>query len=260
MATTVTGERPSLLRRAAAGAWHVPAGFVYLLRHPPLWPLALLPAALAVVLSVGGLGLSWYLVPQVENALAPSPEKVGDSLSLAASIVLGFVTLASGFLLGFALALLLTAPILEMLSRRAEGEPRGGADPGRGLAFEVLQSLKGALFFMAAVPLAFLIGLVPFVGPPMATLWGAFALGFQLTDAPLARRGMTFQEKMRWHRNWRAESVGFGLAGLVTLIVPLANLLMAPALVVGAARLVRELGGLGGAPEVRQEEALPGAV
>jgi CysZ protein len=260
MSAPEASDRPAFPRRIAAGVWHVPAAFVFLLRRPALWPLAILPAMLAVVLSFAGLVLSWYYVPRVETALAPSREQVGDFLSLAASIVLGFLTLTSGILLGLALALTLTAPILDLLSRRTEQAMAGSTpDESKGLRFEVVQSLKGALFFTAAVPVAFLLGLVPFVGPPVAALWGAFALGFQLTDGPLTRRGLTFQEKLRWHRHWKAESLGFGLAGLLTLLVPLANLLMAPALTVGAARLVRELGGLGGGPPVRQDEALASA-
>ena len=39
-------RRPSLPLRAAAGAWHVPAGFGFILRRPGLWPFAALPAAL----------------------------------------------------------------------------------------------------------------------------------------------------------------------------------------------------------------------
>src|SRR5438046_4190088 len=53
-------ERPGIFRRAAAGAWHVPAGFVFLARTPPLWPLAILPAVLAVACVVGGLFLGAY--------------------------------------------------------------------------------------------------------------------------------------------------------------------------------------------------------
>ena len=74
------------------------------------------------------------------------------------------------------------------------------------LAFFRVPLRLAALFFAAAVPLAFLVGLVPFVGPPLATLWGAFALAFQLTDGPLTRRGRNFFEKLRWHREWRPEA------------------------------------------------------
>ncbi len=233
-------------RRLAAGAWHVPAGVLFLLRHPPLWPLAALPALLAVGLSASGFVASLYLVPRVEDALGPSAEKVGDVLALMASIALGLVTLASGAMLGLGLALALTAPLLELLSQKTERRQQGlPPEQGRGLAAEVMESLRGALFFAAAVPLAFLIGLIPFVGPPLAVLWAAFALAFQFTDGPLARRGCSFTEKLRWHREWQPETLGFGLAGLVTLIVPFANLLVAPALTVGAARLVLDLYGSG---------------
>lgn len=243
---TPPATRPAGWRRAAAGAWHVPAGFFFLLRNPPLWPLAALPAALAIALSTLGLGASWYYVPRVLLAFGPARETVGDFVSLAAAIVLGLVTLVTGAMLGLGLALLLTAPLLDLLSQRTErrerGLPEGGA-PGRGLPFEIASSLRGALFFAVAVPLAFLTGLVPFVGPPLATLWGAFALAYQFTDGPLGRRGFEFGEKLRWHREWGPEAIGFGLVGLLAVLVPFANLLVAPALTVGATRLVLDLGG-----------------
>jgi uncharacterized protein involved in cysteine biosynthesis len=78
------------------------------------------------------------------------------------------------------------------------------------------------------------------VGPVAGTIWGAHALAFQQTDVPLARRGRDFRSRRAWHRRYRAESIGFGLAGLVTLIVPLANLLIGPALAVGGTLLVIE--------------------
>ena len=248
-------KRPGVLRRAAAGAWHVPAGFVFLLKNPPLWTLALLPAVLACGLALTGLVSGWYFLPRMDAALAPSPERVGDVLSLGASVALGLLTLTAGLMLGLGLALLLTAPLLDLLSQRTELRARGlTANEGRGLRFEVAQSLKGAFFFAVAVPLAFLIGLIPFAGPPLALLWGGYALAFQLTDGPLTRRGLGFGQKVSYHRQWSAELVGFGLLGLVALLVPFANLLLAPALTVGATRLVLELDDASGHEPVGQQE------
>ena len=62
-----------------------------------------------------------------------------------------------------------------------------------------------------------------------------------MTDPALTRRGLSFREKRRWHRAWRAESMGFGLAGMVGLLVPFANLLLGPALVAGGTLLVLDL-------------------
>jgi CysZ protein len=85
-----------------------------------------------------------------------------------------------------------------------------------------------------------LLSLVPLVGPVAGTLWGAHALAFQQTDVPLARRGRDFRARRAWHRRYRAESIGFGLAGLVTVLVPFAILLIGPALAAGGTLLVIE--------------------
>ena len=255
MTSAATLRRPGVVRRAAAGAWHVPAGFLFLFKNPPLWALALLPAILACGLALIGLVSAWYVLPRMDAAFAPTSEQVGDVLSLGASIVLGMLTLTTGLMLGLGLALVLTAPLLDLLSQRTERRVRGfTVDEGRGLSFEVAQSLKGAFVFALAVPLAFLIGLIPFAGPPLALLWGAHALVFQLTDGPLARRGLDFAQKQAFHRQWRAESLGFGLIGLLTLLVPVANLLLAPALTVGATRLVLDLDEASGLQAVGQDE------
>src|SRR5262245_24541167 len=47
-------SRPGAMRRAGAGAWHVAAGFAFLLRRPSLWPLAVLPTLLMVVCLASG--------------------------------------------------------------------------------------------------------------------------------------------------------------------------------------------------------------
>jgi CysZ protein len=234
--------RPGVLRRAAEGAWHVPAGFVFLFRNPRLLPLALVPALLAVFGILGGLVLGILLGPEVNARFAPSRDQMLPGLVLLATLLLWIGTLGASVTLGFAMALVLAAPVLELLSRRVEARVRGRADEAdKGLRFAVAESLRGSFYFLIAAPGIFLLGLIPIVGPVLAALWGARALSFQFTDPALGRRGLAFREKRAWHRQWLPESGGFGLAGLVTLLIPLANLLVAPALTVGATLLVLEL-------------------
>ena len=233
---------PGPLRRLAAGAWHVPAGFAFLFRNGRLLPLAVLPAFLVVVLLIAGLVLGAFVGPSVEGRLAPRPGAVAPWLGFLVSLLLWTATLGAGVVLGVALALALAAPILDQLSRRVEAQVRGRAfEHERGLRFEVAEAMRGAFYFLAAAPGVFLLGLVPLVGPVLAGLWAARALAFQLTDPPLTRRGLSFREKRAWHRRWRAESVGFGLAGILALVVPLANLALGPALAVGGTLLVLDL-------------------
>jgi uncharacterized protein involved in cysteine biosynthesis len=233
--------RPGSLRRTAAGAWHVLAGFAFLFRRPALWPWAALPILLAVACLAGGVLLAVYSVQWLENLLLPAG-KVSDTIGFLITLAIYIGTLLAGLVLGLAVALLLSAPVLEQLSRRVDALVRGEAiDRSRGLKWELAQAFRGTLYFLAAAPGVFLLSLLPLFGPPLAFLWGAHALAFQQTDAALARRGFDFAARRAWHRYWKLESLGFGMAGLVTLLVPLANLLVVPALAVGGTLLVLEL-------------------
>jgi CysZ protein len=252
-------RRPSLPVRAAAGAWHVPAGFGFILRRPGLWPFAALPAALAVLLLFLALVLGVFLGPHVEARFAPASGSAPVWVELPVSLLLWTATLGSCVFLGLGIALALASPILEQLSRQVESRARGRAvDAARGLRWEAGQAVRGSLYFLAAAPGVFLLGLIPVVGPFLSLAWGARAVAFQMTDPSLTRRGLSFSEKRLWHRAWRAESVGFGLAGMVGLLVPLANLVLGPALVAGGTLLVLDLEDVD-ADRPRAGEPAPGA-
>jgi uncharacterized protein involved in cysteine biosynthesis len=241
--------RPGTLRRAAAGAWHVPAGFAFLLRHPGLWPLATLPALLALGLLLAGAIVGVYLVPGVEARFAPAPGSLPEWVELPVSLLLWVATIGAGAFLGLGLALALAAPLLDLLSRRVESKARGRVvEAGRGLGWEIGQSLRGSLYFIVAAPVVFLLGLIPLVGPFLSVMLGARAVAMQMTDFALTRRGAGLAEKVAWHRRWMPESQGFGLAGMVGLLVPFANLLIAPSLVTGATRLVLDVEDIEGPP------------
>lgn len=264
-ASAIAARRPGAVTRAFAGAWHVPAGFAFLLRRPALWPFAALPVLLAVVLMAAGGIAGIYLVPDLARALTPEPGRVPEWVELPVSLLLWVAAVGGGIFLGLGLALLLTAPLLELLSRRVESRVRGSVgDAGHGLRWELLQSLRGGLYFLAAAPGVLLLGLIPVAGPLLSLLWGARAVAFQMTDPALTRRGMSFADKRRWHRQWLAESEGFGVAGMIGLLVPFANLLLGPALVAGGTLLVLEVEDLQGeaergraAPTLRDEGLRP---
>ena len=230
--------RPGRARRLAAGAWHVLGGFLFLLRHPRLWPLAALPALLAVLFLIVGAAVGLLSLGSVDQALALHYAWLPQPWAFAIMLALWTTTIAACVLAGLALALLLSAPILDHLSRRTEELLTGSAvDRSRGLPYEIAQAFKSALFFVAALPLVFVLGLLPLVGPLLQFVWAAHALASQLSDGPLLRRGLDGPARRRWRREWRWECLGFGAAGLLTLCVPFVT----PGLVVGMARLVVEV-------------------
>ena len=238
----VATPRPGVMRRAGAGAWHVFAGLWYLIRHPALWPLAALPTALAGVFLAGGLGLGTYSMRFLETALLPEPGRLSAGLSVVLMLALWVGALGAGVLLGLGLALLLSAPILERLSRRVEEQVRVTVPRDGGTwRWEVAQSFKSALYMLAAAPIVLLLSVIPVLGALAGLAWGAHALAMQQSEMPLARRGLDFRARWRWHRRFLAESLGFGGGALVVLMVPCANFLLAPALTVGGTLMVLEL-------------------
>jgi CysZ protein len=231
-----------VVRRAAAGAWHVPAGFALLLRSPRLWPLAALPVILATILVFFGAVLGIFLIPPVQGRVGLTPGAWPVWVEIPATLLLWTAMIGGGVFLGLALALLLATPALEQLSRQVEVQLRGAPiDSSRGLFWELAQSLRGGFYFLLAAPGVLLFGLIPVIGPLASVMWGGRAVAFQMTDPALTRRGLSFGDRRSWHRDWRPESQGFGLAGMIALLVPFANLLVGPALVAGGTLLVLSL-------------------
>jgi uncharacterized protein involved in cysteine biosynthesis len=236
----------------AAGARYVPAGFFFLVRHPRLWPLAALPSILVAVLLVLGLVAGAYVARHVAAFVTPAGLSEWLALPMRTFVSLGVA--ACGMMLGVAVALLLCAPILDRLSCRIEQLVRGVvASSGRGLRWEMWQSLHGALYFVLISPGIFALEFIPLVGPALGSLWGAHALAIDETDGPLARRGLDFKARRAWHRRWRAESLGFGITGLLPMLLFPVNLvlapLVAPSLAAGGTLLVIDL-------ERRSEETM----
>ena len=235
-------RRPGFVRRMAAGAWHLLSGVWFLLRRPSFWPLAALPMLLAVVCILSGIALGAFAIPWLETHLLPGRGKVAAGIGILLSLALYLGTLLAGAIAGLAVAMVISAPILERLSRRVEAYVRVHVvEHEGGLTWEMAQAFRGALYFLFAAPVVLLLSLIPLLGPPLGLLWGAHSVAFQQTDMPLARRGMDFGQRRAWHRQYRPESLGFGLVGLVFLFVPLANFLVAPALTVGGTLMVLEL-------------------
>ncbi|MET0555223.1 MAG: EI24 domain-containing protein, partial [Vicinamibacteria bacterium] len=223
-------------------AWHVFSGLWFLLRNPGLWPLAALPALLAAGGILLGVVLGAFSIRWFEESVLPTQGSMSPIASLLLTLAFWAGAMAAGILAGLALALMLASPVLDLLSRRVEERQNGGAPAvGAGLRWEILEAAKGIGYFLAAAPVVLIVSLIPLVGAPIALLWGSHALALQQTDPALTRRGLAFKARRGWHKRYRAESLGFGVAGWALLLIPFANLLLLPALTVGATRLVMEL-------------------
>ncbi len=233
-------ERLTPLVRFLAGISYIPGGAMFLIRNPRLWPVALSPLIVAAGLLVIGIFSGAFWAGRIEQALFGSALRSLPSwLSFVVVCGLWAGSLAAGAILALALAFALVGPLFEKLSQRVEEISGRAVSGSRGLRWEIIQSLKTAGYFALGAPVAILLGLIPFLGPLLALGFTGHRLAFQNTDAVLLRRGLDFTQRHGFHRRFRAETMGFGVASV--LLFPLLNILAVPIFVVAATRLVNDL-------------------
>lgn len=226
--------------RFFSGLWHVPAGLLYLIKTPRLWPTAAGPLLIAGVLLVVGVFTGAFWAKGVVSAL------FGGSLRqfplfFAYMVVVGIWagSLSAGAIVAVALAFVFIGPLFERLSRAVERLDGRQVNDSKGMGWELVQSLKTAGYFLLGAPVAVLLGLIPIAGPLLVIFWTGHRLAFQNTDAILLRRGMGFRARQSFHLRHRAETLGFGVGAF--FLLPILNIIAVPTLVVGATRLVLDL-------------------
>jgi uncharacterized protein involved in cysteine biosynthesis len=229
--------RPGVLRRAAAGAWQIPAAMGMLVRTPALWPVASLLSAVSSAGLAGGVLAAAYAFPWAERLTSPGPS-AHWLLTFAFTFSLCVSVIVVGIAGGLGVALLLLAPLAGSLCSKVEAELGGPARP----KISVGARRHGPWLLAAAAPGAALLGLVPLVGLAFVVCFVSAVLAAQAVAAPLASRGLDFAARREWLRCWFAESAGLGLASTVALLAPGINVLLAPTLSIAGSRLVLELG------------------
>ena len=243
------------LVRFLAGVSYIPQGAWFLLRNTRLWPVAISPLLLAALLLVIGIFSGAFWAGRVEQSL------FGGSLRSAPAwfsfvMVTGLWagSLAAGAILALALAFALLGPLFEKLSQKVEEISGLTVRGSKGLRWEIVQSVKTAAYFALSAPIAVLLGLIPFLGPLLSLGFTGHRVAFQSTDAVLLRRGMDFRQRREFHRRFRPETLGFGVASV--LLFPIMTVLAVPVFVVAATRLVNDLEGVRDTPSDEETAAI----
>lgn len=225
---------------------------VSMLGAPGLRRYVIVPILVNVVLIALLVGLlGWQINDWLNHWLSGLPHWLSWLENVLWWLVMALTTLAFCYFFTL-LANLIASPFNGMLSARVE-ELATGRPPhsGMSLAGEMWDGVTGELrrlrYYASRALVLALVSLVllfiPIANLAIAPLWfvfGAFMLAFEYLDQPMANRGMGFDDKMqRLHdRRWR--HLGFG--GTVTLLtaLPLLNLVVMPAAVIGATLLYIE--------------------
>jgi CysZ protein len=221
-------------------------GAKFIVLRPRNWPLASIPALVALVaftllatLSITG-GLS--LLPPSEDAFTWGHLKA----ILLHGLVIAVALVASA-LIAFSVAQPLSGGALETLSRRFEEAE--GLTPSVAPSGATWRTVRVTVFaLVVTVPLLVVLSLVGLLAPPalvvtipLKVVVSSFALAWDLLDYPLSIHGLGVRERLRFVRAHLGAVFGLGLAASLSLLVPGLGLLLLPVGVVGATDLSLEL-------------------
>lgn len=242
------------MRSFTSGARMLGTGLAVLLRSPRHLLLGAVPALLSAVLLLGCLGTLLHFSPDLVSWLTPFADGWADFARKALRVLLGVALIGAAAVLGalsfIALTLLVGGPFYEAIAEHAERQlgldtSGDGAGFARQLARGVRDSLKLIAVALPGAIALFLIGLIPLAGQVAAVvlgaLLGAWLLSLEMVGLVFGRRGLSFGQRHRSLREHRALVFGFGLPAYLLCLVPVLQLVVIPAAVVGGTLLAHRV-------------------
>lgn len=214
-----------------------------LLRAPALRRFVLWPVGISAVLWVLATALLVNRAGALVRALAARLPDWLDWLAWLIWPALG-VAVVVLFAYGFAvLVALLAAPFYAALARRAELllDPAAPAPPTLPLAVELWRCARAELRklgYFALIGLPLLVSLwipgVNLITGPLWLVWTAWLMAVEYLDFPAGNHGHDFRAVRALARRTPLQALGFGAVTLAGLAIPVLNLVVMPAAVVGA--------------------------
>lgn len=220
-------------------------GFSLLWSNPRAWPLAIVPAASAVLLMATFMTLSIVFVPDLIDRWTGGGGGFWVSvLSLLAQIV---AVIASVFL-ALVLAQPASGPALEALVRATQRRLGIPEQPNTPFWLDVGRSAVSAAFSLAVGGSIFVVLLVISLIPgaavvtvPLEFAAAAILIGWDVCDYPLTVRGVPFRERVAFIARNGSAVLGFSAGLAAVALIPCGFLLLLPVGVAGATAFVARI-------------------
>jgi uncharacterized protein involved in cysteine biosynthesis len=222
------------------GAGFLGKGLGFALDHGSLLMLTLLPFALTGVVAVLGAMAFWGWA----HAWA-----VAHAGAFFGTLLLILVVMSVGFFLFVAVSFIATAPFAGMISSRTEKLKAGEVPKGDNFLVEALRgtfhTLVALAVYLGVQALVVALGWILTPLSPFFWLLGffftAWFIAYDAFDLPLSRRKTSLGSKWSFVTKHFAESIGFGAACALLLMIPGFNLLVPALAYVGGTLLYLEL-------------------
>ena len=229
------------------GASYFLRGFAMIFQ-PGLRRFVIVPLAANVVLfSLMGWALYQVMVDFYETAMLSVPEW----LQFLSWIITPLLWMIGGLVSGYTstlAVLLLTSPFHSLLAEKVEEYVTGESPPaieGLGASlFEVprafVREIRKLLYYLPMALAVLILTFIPGLNALAPLAWfllGAWMMSLQFLDYPMDNHHLPFREVPEACAARRLSTIGFG--GTIALLggIPLLNLIMIPAAVIGATLL-----------------------
>lgn len=242
------------MTKFATGARTLGTGFGIILRSPKLLLLGAVPALISTVLLLAALGTLVYFSGDLVSWMTPFADDWSGFWRDGLRIVVGVALVGGAALVGslsfIALTLLIGGPFYEHIAEITE-QRLGLADSGDGAGwFRLLVRGLGDALTLVLIALVgglalLVLGFVPVAGqilaPILGALFGAWIISLEMVGLVFQRRGWSMAQRHRVLRGERATVFGFGLPTYLLCMVPVVQLVVIPAAVVGGTLLAHRL-------------------
>jgi CysZ protein len=224
------------------------AGYLFqgfkLLGNPGLRQYILIPILINLVLYSAGLLLGYYFVDELINQFIPGWLQWLRWLLWPLFFISFFII---GFFTFTLLANLLASPFYGRLSAKTLAIITGQtiAIAEQPVSNVMLAELNRAAYFaIRALPLL-LLSVIPGINVLAPFLWaifGAWGMVLEYMAYPLENKGLLFSEQKQLIKSIRTGALSFGGLAAAGLSIPLLNIIVAPAAVIGATIYLHEMG------------------
>ena len=214
-----------------------------LLASTQLRTFIVIPVLINVVLYSVALMLGYYYVSDLIDQFIPGWLQwlswVLWPLFFISFIIVGFFTFT-------VLANLISAPFYGKLAAKTQAMISGqtNASPEQPLAKVIGAELRRAGYLVTrALPLL-ILSIIPginVIAPFLWALFGAWGMALEYMAYPLENEGVLFAEQKQLAKSIRLGALSFGGLAVLGLTIPVLNIIVAPAAVIGATIYLNEI-------------------
>jgi len=224
----------------------IAAGFLFkgfkLLSNPKLRTFILIPILINIVLYGVALALGYYYVDKIITQLIPTSLQWLNWILWPLFFIIFFLV---GFFTFTIFANVIASPFYGLLSAKTQGIISGKAQIVEEPFSRVIAAeLKRVLYIVKRILPLFLLLFIPvinIIAPFLLSLFGAWCLAMEFMAYPLENEGLLFVDQKQFLKTVRLGALGFGAVTMIGLTIPVLNIIVGPAAVIGSTMYVYEM-------------------